>query len=169
MGHHGQEGGFTLTEVLVTLGIVALFLGLFFQTYILNGSQKTATMLRASASDIAQGNLRKVTKKTDIPAFAACDTTPGSSNKNNLLINPNAPGSTIARGTADTPAPSGELYPWSSTLIPEKITDTSLPPTTEQALIVHYPRGCTKEMPARISATVTYGTESMVHSAYVLY
>lgn len=169
MGHHRQEGGFTLTEVLVTLGVVALFLGLFFQTYMLSSSQKNATMLRASASDVAQSNLRKITKRADVPASAACDTTTGTGNKNNLLLNANAAGSTIARGTAETPAPPGELNPWTSSLVPEKLDNTGLPASAVQALLVQYPRGCTASMPAKIIATVSYGTESVIHAAYVLY
>lgn len=169
MGHHRQEEGFTLTEVLVTLSIVALFLALFFQAYMLSEAQKKATMLRASASDIAQSNLRKITKRADVPASAACDSSGGSGNTNNLIVNPNAPGSTIARGTADTPAPPGEQYPWTSSLIPEKLTNTGLPASSVQALMVQYPRGCTASMPAKILSTVNYGSESVVHVAYVVF
>lgn len=170
MGHRGQEGGFTLTEVLVTLGVVALFLGILFQTYNLNTSQKTATILRASASDIAQSNLRKVTKRTAIPSSGACDNTAsGAGNENNLIRNPNAPGSIIARGTAEDPDPPGESNPWTNSLVPEKLDGTGLPAATVQSLAVQYPRGCADEMPAKVIATVTYGSESIVHAAYVLY
>ena len=167
MGHQKMQRGFTIAEVLVTLGILSLFLALFFQTYMLSMSQKNTVILRAVANDIAQSNLRKISTKADIPSSGVCDNSPGGSNQNNVQINSNAPGSVFARGTAADPAPSGEPNPWTGNLAPEQTSGSGLPASTVQSLSVLYPKGCNSAMPAEIISTVSYGTESIVHAIYI--
>ncbi len=170
-----SDAGFTITEVIVALIVMSLFLVLFFQLYATNESQRASVLRRAAANDIAQSNLRKITAKSQISTIASsatCDnTTNGASNPNNTILNnslsPNA-GSTIiteADGNASTPEWSSSA----SATIPSKesLSNTSLPPSTTQTLLVSYPRGCNGLMPAKIISIVTYGSESVVHAGYV--
>lgn len=184
MGHHETQGGFTIAEVLVTLGILSLFLMLFFNTYLLSFSQKNATILRAAANDIALSNLRKIAKRSDIPVASrpntACDdTNNGITNRNNIqrntaLKDSNA-GSYIASGAAATPTASPDSAPWQgSSLKAESLDETTspkLPSSTIQKLSVIYPKGCSLPMPAKIISTVTYQfgnrEETVVYAAYV--
>jgi prepilin-type N-terminal cleavage/methylation domain-containing protein len=63
--------GFTIVEVLVTMGVLSVFLFGFFQTYLLLESQRINVSRQAKASDIAYSNLRKVTTR---PGGLTCDT-----------------------------------------------------------------------------------------------
>lgn len=168
MGYKRVEHGFTITEVIVTLGVLSLFVILLFQLYTMNVSQSRSTMLYAAANDIAQSNLRKISAKNFIPpATTACDdTTDGAGNPNNgaknSALNPDP--------TTNVDPATGSEISWSSSLTPESINNTTLPSSTTQELRVVYPVGCNPNMPARILSIVTYGTESsqkVVRSEYV--
>lgn len=156
MRHQETEAGFTIAEMIVTLVVLSLFLGFLFQAYMLSFSQKNTTVLRTTANDVAQSNVRKITKRADIPAAGICDDTIGTGNTNNLQRNQNATGTVIASGGS-----------WPSPMKPESLTDTGLPASTTQSLTVIYPQGCNSLMPAKIISTVTYGSETVVHATYV--
>lgn len=184
MGHQRTQGGFTIAEVLVTLGILSLFLMLFFNTYMLSFSQKNATILRAAANDIALSNLRKITQRSDIPTTARpdtiCDdTNNGVTNRNNVQRNTalkdSIAGTYIASGTFADPTSSPDGVPWQgSSLAAESLDESTLPKlpsTTIQKLSVVYPKGCTLPMPAKIISSVTYQSgnreETVVYVSYV--
>lgn len=161
------EGGFTIVEMLITLVILGLFLGLFFQLYMTSQAQRAAVIKYAAANDIAQSNLRKITAKSQLPASVLCDnTTNGSTNKNNGVLNTTLDANT---GSVIVTEPDGDSATpeWGSTLAKESITGTSLPSTTQQTLLVSYPRGCSGLMPAKIISIVTYDAESVAHAQYV--
>jgi len=184
MGHQKTQGGFTIAEVLVTLGILSLFLMLFFNTYMLSFSQKNATLLRAAANDVALSNLRKIAYRADIPVASRpnteCDdSNTGSANRNNIQKNSalkdSTAGSYIASGTAATPTASPDSAPWQGSSLAAETLDESmapkLPSSTIQKLSVIYPKGCGAAMPAKIISTVIYQTgnreETIVYAAYV--
>lgn len=156
MRHQETEAGFTVAEMIVTLVVLSLFLGFLFQAYVLSFSQKNTTVQRTVANDIAQSNVRKITKRADIPAAGACDDSLGTGNTNNLQRNQDAPGTVIASGSS-----------WPSPMTPELVTNTGLPASTTQSLTVIYPQGCNSLMPAKIISTVTYGSETVIHATYV--
>lgn len=127
-----RSNGFTVIEVVVTLTIMGLFLALFFQIFSTSQQQELSTLRLAAANDLAQTNLRKITKKNQIsPAAAAC------SASNDLTQDANAAGSDITF-TAETTLPP------------------SLPSSTQQQMKVQYPQGCDISMPAKIISIVTY-------------
>lgn len=166
-----MDAGFTIVEVIVTLVVISLFLTLFFQLFLVSQSQRVAVLQRAAANDIAQNNLRKISKKTQIPAAGACDpSTAGASNKNNYLRNPTLDPSAgsiiVAEDDGDINTPQWGVGAGIPTK--ESIAGTGLPiATTKQTLLVSYPRGCTTLMPAKIISIVTYGAgESVVRAGY---
>lgn len=167
------ERGFTIIEVLATMVILTVFLTLLFQLYATSLSQRILVMRRAAANDIAQSNLRKITTKSQVAAIspsATCDnTTSGNGNANNGVLNTNIgtnAGSIIVTdpdGNTVTPewGSGGSVSPRQS------LTDTGLPASTTQTLLVAYPRGCTSLMPAKIISIVTYDSESVIRADYV--
>lgn len=155
MGAISSERGFTVVEMVVALVVLSIFLLLFFQLFMSGEAQRVAVVRYASANDVAMTNLQKIKAKSRIPAgTAACDnTTVGSANPNNLILDPGeTSGSTIA---------------WSSDLVQENLTGTSLPTAAVQRLAVIYPRGCDLASPAKIISTVTYGSETVTRAAFV--
>ncbi len=153
--------GFTVAELVVTLVILSLFVGLFYQMFVTGQSQQQFISQRAVANDVAQSNLGKVTSKNQIPGSITCNST------NDTLNYPSAPGTVIATSA------SGASLKWngdgspSSGLAKENISNTVLPSSSNQELRVFYPRGCASNMPARIVSTVTYGSESVSHATFV--
>lgn len=168
--------GFTIVEVVVTLGILSLFLGLFFVMYMTSQSQSRSTIIRAAADDIAQSNLRKVANKNSIPSSTdVCDnTTTGPSNPNNAAINmslsPDSATNTDPMTGSEITMTAYSTTPPANTIMAESLTNTGLPPSTTQRLLVVYPRGCNSSMPAKIISIVTYGStdsDQVVHAAYI--
>jgi prepilin-type N-terminal cleavage/methylation domain-containing protein len=56
-----REAGFTITEMVVTLVIITIFMTLFFQLFLTGLSQQTVVTSQAAANDIALSNLSKIT------------------------------------------------------------------------------------------------------------
>ncbi len=146
MSELNGEDGFTVVEVVVTLMIMGLFLTFMFQTFFTGQSQQLATIRLSAANDLAQTNLRKITDRLQVSA--ACDTTNGASNVNDLTQNSSAAGSAI-------------------TFTPEAILPASLPSSTTQQMKVQYPQGCALVMPAKVISIVSYGSESIMRVSYV--
>lgn len=172
MGAISDQRGFTITELVVSLVVLSIFLMLFFQLFMSGESQRLAVIRHASASDIAMTNLQKISARALIPTGTTeCDeTTVGSANPNNLVLDPGeetedpTPGSPIA-----TNATNGETTPtWiTANLSPESLTGTNLPASTVQRLGVVYPRGCDFANPVKIISTVTYGSETVSRAAFI--
>lgn len=156
-----SDTGFTVTEVIVTLVILGLFLTLFFQIFITGQSQQRVVSQRAAANAIAVSNLNKVSTRALVPAFAAadCATTPASSS--------------ILMATDRTPSDprrwhnSPTTNPLSSLFREDASTTVIKGLTVVQELHVQYPRGCDPTMPAKIISTVEYGGENIVHATFV--
>lgn len=164
--------GFTITELLVTLVIMSIFLVFFIQAYMTAQAQQVDVKQRAAANSIAQSNLQKISSRTLIPATTtACDSSSSSPNNPiaNSSLNSETAGSIIATTeTSDATAPkwTGSGSP-DSGLAKETVNLSALPPNVVQKMIVQYPRGCESTMPAKIISTVAYGTESISHVAFV--
>lgn len=69
--HSGKvrQRGFTIVEIVVTVGVLGLFFALFLQNYLLLESQRINASRHAQASDVAYSNLRKFTAP---PAGVTC-------------------------------------------------------------------------------------------------
>lgn len=148
MGYR-DSAGFTVVEMIVTIAVMSIFVGLLFQGFVVATTQRTEMVRQASAHDVASSNLKKITKKSSLPVGSACnDIDHSSANPNNLKWNSGAVGSEIS-------------------ISPESLTGTSLPSTTIQKLYVVYPQGCNISMPVQIKAIVTYGSETVTHVKYV--
>lgn len=165
MGHRQGDSGFTMTEVLVAITILGLFLGLFFQIYMASSSQSRNTVLYAAANDIAQSNLRKIIDRgSELPL---CDaTTTGTGNENNSVLNP----ALNPDASTNTDPHTGSSIPWTTDLVRESTAKTGLPESTTQELFVIYPFDCNSYMPAKVISIVTYGSsigQKAVHEAYV--
>lgn len=163
VGH--DEQGFTVVEMVVTLVVMSLFLTLFFQTSFSSQTQQVNVARLAAANSISQANLNKISAKSLIPSGTTACNTSGSS-ENNPLTNVNAKGSLIASDdTNHDPA-----FRWDSPTVnmsPESLANTPLPSATTQVLRVLYPQGCLATAPAQIISTVTYGSETVTHAAYI--
>lgn len=156
MANWGKKGGFTIVETIVTLGVMSVFLLLFFQVYFSSESQRIGVIRRAAAEDLAATNLSKFTKIADLPVSAACDNT--ASSQNNPLANSSANGSDIP-ATTGTP-PSGPHWVKEQEESPLRASDT------DQFLKVLYPKGCGSG-PVNIISIVTYGSESVRRAAFI--
>lgn len=176
MGHRFRDQGFTIVEVVVTLSILSLFLGLFFTMYMTSQSQSRSTIIRAAADDIAQSNLRKIANKNSIPSSTdVCDnTTAGTANPNNAAINmtlsPDSATNTDPMAGSEISMVAHTSTPPANTIMAESLANTGLPTSTTQRLIIVYPRGCNTSMPAKILSIVTYGptdSEQVVHASYI--
>ncbi len=163
-----REAGFTITEMVVTLVIITIFMTLFFQLFLTGLSQQTVVTSQAAANDIALSNLSKITSRGLLPGSTACTT--GAGSVNNLLPNPDgnpsAPGSIIV--TNDSSEPSSKYWGTAvSGLQAEPLTNTPLPTDTIQELRVQYPFGCSSSLPVKIISTVIYDSESVGHATLV--
>jgi len=141
------EQGFTIAEMIVTLVVMSVFMGLLFQMYMAGISQQTAVARRAAANDIAITNLKKIVARTSSLLSSSGVTCKSS---NDMTSGSYTGGSTI-------------------TFTGESLTGTGLPPspTTSQTLKASYPRGCGSTMPIMIESKVTYGSDSVTHVSYV--
>ena len=140
------EAGLTIIELLVTLVVVGLLLGFFYQGFTLLESQRVGLSKRSLASDIAHANLRKFASR---PSALVCTksemdlTTPGTKS-----------GSSLA--SYFTQEPSGSLG------------------TATQTVVAFAPDGCNSNNTyvgsfpvVKIVSTVTYGGESVSHATFV--
>lgn len=159
------EQGFTVIEMVVTLFVMSLFLTLFFQTSFSSQTQQVNVARLAAANSISQANLNKLSSKALIPSGTPACSASGSS-ENNPLANASAQGSIIATDSA-----SGDpAFKWDSPTVnmsPEPLTNTPLPSATVQTLRIMYPQGCLATAPVKIISTVTYGSETVTHAAYI--
>ncbi|AKM80329.1 MAG: hypothetical protein UW38_C0001G0475 [Candidatus Saccharibacteria bacterium GW2011_GWC2_44_17] len=150
------SSGFTVVEVLVTLVIISLFMGLFFQTYMAMESQRLAVQKTVFASNIAYANLRKFSERPDSTKLSC-------TNDMNLASNPTAPGIEIG-GNNTSPNTFG--------FVGENLT-TSLGTDATQQVLIFAPNGCTRfaDMPLKIVSIVRYGPasnqEEIAHVSYV--
>ena len=157
MANRGKQGGFTIIETIVTLGVMSVFLILFFQVYFSSESQRIGVIRRAAAEDIASTNLSKFTKKADLPSSTPVCTSTASS-QNNPTTNANAAGSDIPATTGSPPAaPHWIKEPEESPLKDNE---------TDQFLKVLYPKGCGSG-PVTVISIVTYGSESVRRAAII--
>lgn len=147
------ENGFTVAEMVVALVIMSLFLNMFFQMYMASVSQRTVVTARAAANEIAATNLKKIGTKTQLPA-----STPACASGGGIIA--------TTGGSGTDPKWVGDGTP-SSGLEKESITGSSLPTTAVQTLSVSYPHGCGASMPAKITSTVTFGSETVNRATYV--
>lgn len=161
-----SDMGFTVTELVVTIVVLSIFITLFFEMFLTGQSQQVHITRRAVANDIALSNLSKITSRALIPVTTtACQT--GASSQNNLVDNPNAPGSIIATSASGSaPKWAGDGSP-NSGLAKESLTGLGMPSSTTQELRVFYPQGCSSGLPAKIVSTVTYESESVSHASFV--
>lgn len=168
-----REDGFTVAELIVTLVVMSLFLIFFFQAFMTTQAQQVAVAKRAAANDIASSNLQKISSRALIPSSTATTCDSSGSSPNNTLANPSlnplTAGGVIAtnESTAGSMKWNGDGSPTSG-LTKESTANTILSGTNIiQKLVVIYPRGCEANMPAKIISIVSYGTESIIHAAYV--
>jgi len=160
---HHEEQGFTVVEMVVTLVVVGVFLGLLFQTYMAGLAQQSAVTKRAAADDIAETNLRKITSRSS-SLLSSITCISSGANKNAVTSDTDITNET----TGVAPAAVTNLF---------KEPDSSLktaglsPGQTKQTLRVLYPRGCSDpSMPMLIISTVTYGSgasDKVTHASYV--
>lgn len=143
MGNRERIGGFTVLEMIITVVVMLLFVGLLFQVYMFGTSQRQAIILRAAANDLAVTNLRKIASKSS-PLLASLACGPS----NDLTASPPGAGTNIAF-TPETP-------PYSP-----------LPSSTTQTLRAFFPRGCNASYPIKILSTVRYNSETVTRATYV--
>lgn len=152
------ENGFTVVEVVVTLVVMAVFVTLFFQTYLTNVTQQKAVIARSAADDIAVTNLKKITTR------------------NSTLISGNSITCGSANDLTATPAGTGsviDLHTYASGTYEESLSGTDLAayPATKQTLTILYPQGCNPPatVPIEVISTVNYnsGGESVQHATYI--
>lgn len=135
--------GFTTVELIVTTIVVALFSGVFFQSYMLLENQRTSLVRQAKASDIAYNNLNKYPSR---PSALQC---PDANNPNGVTL-----------GDSSSGAPGSYGF----------IKETDISPlkdaTTRQVVTAYAPNGCDgndfKSGIIKIVSTVTYGSDGRV-------
>ncbi len=150
MGYRASAG-FTIVEMIVTIVVVGIFVGLLFQGFIAATSQRVQVVRLSDAHDLATSNLKKYTKKLSLPSTVACNNAvTDSSNPNNYTYNTTAPGSVIGKAQ-----------------IGGSLTGTALPSSTDYYIEVVYPRGCGAQMPALLRSVVKYDAEKVTHVEYV--
>lgn len=157
MANREKQGGFTIIEAIVTLGVMSMFLILFFQVYFSSESQRIGVIRKAAAEDLAATNLSKFTKKADLPSTTPPCTNTASS-QNNPTTNPAAAGSNIPATTGTPPATPH----WMKEPEEAPLRDSD----TDQELKVLYPKGCSGG-PVTIVSVVTYGSESVRRAAFI--
>lgn len=166
-----KEAGFTVAELIVTLVVMSLFMIFFFQAFMTTQAQQAAVAKRAAANDVASSNLQKISSRALIPpSTASCDSSPSSPNNTyaNPSLDPLTAGSIIATNDTGASAPKWDGDGSPNSGIAKEPTNAPLPSTgVIQKLLVIYPRGCDANMPAKIISTVSYGSETITHAAYV--
>lgn len=151
-----NESGFTAVELLVTIIVASMFAVAFYQLFISVNQASSAARNRATASDIAYGNLRRYASAgSNWKDWFTCSTASGSSNTNDLSVNSNATGTTLKNGS---------LTPTSVDL-PGPVT------YSVKALAIFGCSGTNANAPIRIDSIVTYGPQNIVlkHTTLVPY
>lgn len=155
MSYRQHHAGFTITEVVVALAVMILFLALFLQFFLTMTTQRVALSRQALASDIAYTNLRKFTTRPTV----TCDVS-----TMDLTTTPNASGKLLGDETATAPNSYGfTAEPAGST--------AALGPDAHQTVVALAPKGCGSpayaNTPLLIRSTVTYGSDKAVHATLV--
>jgi prepilin-type N-terminal cleavage/methylation domain-containing protein len=148
--------GFTLVEVIVTLGVVSLFITLFFQLYLTMESQRLYVARQAYASDVANTNIHKVSARPAALTQAVCTS--------------NAADMDLTTGNPAT-KPGLDITQYGYTLESNTTVRQSLGSTATQALVAYAPAGCTNfdSNPVKIVSSVTFGTngDKVVHAVFI--
>lgn len=153
MGNHKAELGFTLVEVYVAIVLMVLFIAVIAQLFQSSSVQDAAIKRQIAASNYAQANLTKFDSKEALPSYT-CDTQTGGANRNNLALNPNAPGDVVLTGESSNAEDLG------ASLI-----------NPSQEVRAFTPSGCDNSSLIKLVSTVHYGNEatrkSAIHVKYV--
>lgn len=147
--------GFTIVEAVVTIVVGGIFLFSFIMLYTTVTQSFIRTRNQATANDIAYSRLRKYVSAGATPTWFICDSSSGSSNTNDLVINHNATGQVLESGTLTTEE-SG---------LPAPVT------FSVTALAIYGCNGVNLKKPIRVESIVTYGQNNsmMRHASIVEY
>lgn len=148
-----SSAGFTAVELLVTILAAAVFTVALYQLFIVANSTSAAVKQKAIASELAYSYLRKYSGIDASPSWFSCDTSSGSSNTNDMTVNPSAAGQTVTSGT---------------------LTNVSgIPGSVSYSVTGIAPYGCSNGnagTPIRVQASVTYGNSvTVTHATLVAY
>lgn len=151
-----SDSGFTVVEMVVTMVILALFLGGFLQSYLLVDSQRVKLAQQSRASDVAYSNLRKfASRPSGLTCTAAMD----------LIANANAPG--VLLGDQNNTVTSSA---YGFIAEPTSVTQ-SLGSGATQEVRAFAPDGCANfaTNPVKITSVVTYGSsgDKVQHASFV--
>ena len=167
MSWRKRQTGFTIVEVTVALGILAMFLTIFFQLWLTIESQRVLVLQRAAAHDIASTNLNKYTNKSSI-------NTVGCNSTNDLTVTANREDANF-RGTRLTsfdPSENGDgkvrvketvTAPLPAEVAADASESDRLNPKkgTLQSIYVFYPRGCDGTSPTGVRSVVEFSHGSL--------
>jgi len=152
------QSGFTAVEMLITLAVTVVFLNAFYTLFNSVSLSSSIAQDDIEASDFAYNSLQY---GLGTNGKSPCDTNVSTTtNTNNLLINPNAPGTPVTDPSGSNPWTAGTTPPAPFTF-PGPYTVTGL---------VFYPYGCGSNKAAKVTVTIVYGPNSrkVTHAAYVL-
>lgn len=148
-----SSDGFTAVELLITILTAAVFTIALYQLFIVANNSSTAVKQRAIASELAYSYLRKYSGIDASPSWFTCDTASGSSNTNDLTVNAQAQGQTVASGNLSNVA--------------------GIPGTVSYVVKGVAPYGCSggnAGTPIKVQASVTYGNSNTItHATLVGY
>ena len=150
----GDERGFTIVEMIVSIVVFAVFFGFLMQAFLTAQSQRIRVDRNAAANELAASILHKYGSVAQLPGAinaTTCDNiSTGSANPNNIIKNKNAVGTEI-------------------TIAQDLPEHTSLPPVpkTKQQAFVLYPQGCAPGMPIMVKAVITYNSEAVTRATYI--
>lgn len=137
-----STAGFTIIETIVTLIVLSLFLGLFFQSFMAMSSQRLSVARQAMANDIAYANLRKITARL---GTITCQTG----------------GFVLLSSTNATD--NGATF--------RKETDDLLGPNRSQSVKAYPTNGCSgtnfTDNPVRVESQVTFNGVTVTHASYI--
>lgn len=157
-----ESNGFTIVEVIVTLVVVTLFLGFFFQMYISIEYQRMQVARHSLASDVAYTNLRKFVVRPT-PSILPC-----VAETMDLTSSPDAKtGALIGHSDTDTDTTNSYGFRAEPTSVTEKLGND-----VEQIVKAYAPQGCDEpdytNTPLKIQSIVTYGNgEKVIHANFV--
>lgn len=141
-----RQEGFTAIEMLITIVVAGMLIISFYMLYMVISTSAAQTRSRADASDLAYSYLRKYASANSSPTWFVCDTTTGSGNTNDRVMNSNATGQVLEEGELTTNI-SGIPKP-----VNYKVT----------ALAIYGCNGPNINKPLRIESEITYGPTSRV-------
>lgn len=152
MDTHKEQAGFTIIEVLVSLIVLALFVGFFFQMYLAMESQRVLVLRRSVASDIAYKNLRKFPAR---PGITMQDCT-----NSNMDLRTNA----ISASTGLVLGTQANVTANAYGFIAENTSQLSTAST--QRVVAYAPYGCASTI-IQVVSSVSFGNEEIRHVSYV--